>query len=442
MHHCHECPGHRPQPAARVRRGAARTRRDRRRGAPRTDPAGGVQRARAPAQAASATRSSCARRAAWTPTPFARELAEPVRQALALLESALAHGPGFDPASATRAFRFYMSDLGQIEFLPPLVERVQREAPGVRLEAVALEVEDIADALATGAPRPRGRLPARRSGAPVRAPARCSAIPYLCLMRADHPIQRADARNASSKRRTRWSATGGGHRVIEEALERAGLARRIALRVPHFTVVPMVLERTDLDPHAAGARGAGLRAARQAQVAAAAGADPAGRSRRALARALRGRPGQPLAARGRSRSVIRLRFQRWTIRRSRHGSRASTSCWSRSIARRCCNALNTQMGRDLLDLWTRLTAEPGDVRCVVLTGAGEALLRRRRSQGARRHDRRGVARAARDLRARIHGADGCPLPVIAAVNGQPSAAAGARARAATSSTRAAPRASR
>ena len=41
-------------------------------------------------------------------TPFARELAEPVRQALALLESALAHGPGFDPASSSRAFRFYM----------------------------------------------------------------------------------------------------------------------------------------------------------------------------------------------------------------------------------------------------------------------------------------------------------------------------------------------
>lgn len=34
--------------------------------------------------------------------------------------------------------------------------------------------------------------------------------------------------------------------MIEEALERAGLSRRIALRVPHFTVVPMVLARTDL----------------------------------------------------------------------------------------------------------------------------------------------------------------------------------------------------
>jgi DNA-binding transcriptional LysR family regulator len=176
-------------------------------------------------------------------TPFARELAEPVRQALALLESALAHGPGFDPATSTRAFRFYMSDLGQIEFLPPLVERVQRDAPGVRLEAVALEVDDIADALAAGAlDLAVGFLPGL--GAPVRRQA-LFRDPYLCLMRSDHPI------STLTKKRFLEASHAlviyrGGHRVIEEALERAGLARRIALRVPHFTVVPMVLERTDL----------------------------------------------------------------------------------------------------------------------------------------------------------------------------------------------------
>jgi DNA-binding transcriptional LysR family regulator len=176
-------------------------------------------------------------------TPFARELAEPVRQALALLESALAHGPGFDPGSATRAFRFYMSDLGQIEFLPPLIERVQQRAPGVRLEAVALEVEDIAAALAAGAlDLAVGFLPGL--GPPVRRRA-LFRDPYLCLMRADHPI-----RSLTKKRFLEASHAlvtyRGGHRVIEEALERAGLARKIALRVPHFTVVPMVLERTDL----------------------------------------------------------------------------------------------------------------------------------------------------------------------------------------------------
>ncbi len=176
-------------------------------------------------------------------TPFARELAEPVRQALALLESALAHGPGFDPASATRAFRFYMSDVGQVEFLPPLVERVQLAAPAVRLEAVALDVDDIAAALAAGGlDLAIGFLPGL--GPPVR---RRSLFrdPYVCLMRAGHPI-------ASLTKKKFLEASHalvtyrGGHRVIEEAFERAGAARHIALRVPHFTVVPMVLERTDL----------------------------------------------------------------------------------------------------------------------------------------------------------------------------------------------------
>jgi enoyl-CoA hydratase/carnithine racemase len=35
------------------------------------------------------------------------------------------------------------------------------------------------------------------------------------------------------------------------------------------------------------------------------------------------------------------------------------------------NAINTQMGRDLLDVWSKLTADPQEARCVVLTGAGD-----------------------------------------------------------------------
>jgi DNA-binding transcriptional LysR family regulator len=174
-------------------------------------------------------------------TPFARELAQPVRQALALLESALAHGPGFDPASATRAFRFYMSDLGQIEFLPPLIERVEARAPGVRLEAVALDVEDIAGALASGTlDLAVGFLPAL--GPPIRRHA-LFRDPYVCLMRAEHEIQSMTRKRFLDASHVLVSYRGG-HRVIEEAFERAGI--RVALRVPHFTVVPMVLERSDL----------------------------------------------------------------------------------------------------------------------------------------------------------------------------------------------------
>ena len=82
------------------------------------------------------------------------------------------------------------------------------------------------------------------------------------------------------------------------------------------------------------------------------------------------------------------------------------------------NALNTQMGKDQLDLWTRLTAEPGDVRCIVLTGAGDRAF----CAGADLKEREGMSvqvwRAQHEIFERAFVALWeLPLPVIAAVNG-------------------------
>jgi enoyl-CoA hydratase/carnithine racemase len=82
------------------------------------------------------------------------------------------------------------------------------------------------------------------------------------------------------------------------------------------------------------------------------------------------------------------------------------------------NAINTQMGRDMLDLWTRLTAEPGAVRCVVLTGAGERAF----CAGGDLKERNGMSddawRTQHELFERSFMAlMECPVPVIAAMNG-------------------------
>jgi enoyl-CoA hydratase/carnithine racemase len=82
------------------------------------------------------------------------------------------------------------------------------------------------------------------------------------------------------------------------------------------------------------------------------------------------------------------------------------------------NAINTQMGRDMLDLWTRLTAEPGAVRCAVLTGAGERAF----CAGGDLKERNGMTyeawRAQHELFERSFMALlDCPVPVIAAMNG-------------------------
>lgn len=82
------------------------------------------------------------------------------------------------------------------------------------------------------------------------------------------------------------------------------------------------------------------------------------------------------------------------------------------------NALNSQMGRDLLELWTRLTAEPAAARCVVLTGAGERAF----CAGADLKERDGMPpadwQAQHELFERgFMALMEFPLPVIAAVNG-------------------------
>jgi enoyl-CoA hydratase/carnithine racemase len=82
------------------------------------------------------------------------------------------------------------------------------------------------------------------------------------------------------------------------------------------------------------------------------------------------------------------------------------------------NALNTQMGRDLEDLWSEIIAAPGEVRCTVLTGAGERAF----CAGGDLKERHGMSDAQWVAQHEIFERAywrllDCPVPVIAAVNG-------------------------
>jgi len=82
------------------------------------------------------------------------------------------------------------------------------------------------------------------------------------------------------------------------------------------------------------------------------------------------------------------------------------------------NAFNTQMATDLMHCFETLALEPGDNRCVILTGAGDRAF----CAGGDLKQRDGMSNEAwteqhlvyeRMIRAIID----CPLPLIAAVNG-------------------------
>jgi enoyl-CoA hydratase/carnithine racemase len=82
------------------------------------------------------------------------------------------------------------------------------------------------------------------------------------------------------------------------------------------------------------------------------------------------------------------------------------------------NAMNTQMGLDLMHCFEDLALDPGDTRCVVLTGAGEKAF----CAGGDLKERNGMTdeqwQAQHLLFERmIRAFVACPVPVIGAVNG-------------------------
>src|SRR5215471_18286182 len=82
------------------------------------------------------------------------------------------------------------------------------------------------------------------------------------------------------------------------------------------------------------------------------------------------------------------------------------------------NAMNTQMGRDLLAFFDTVNADPLAYRCIVMTGAGDKAF----CAGGDLKERQGMTDEQwqaqhllfeRMIRAFI----GCPVPVIGAING-------------------------
>ena len=179
------------------------------------------------------------------PTPYALEIAGTISEALREVQSALGHRRSFDPTSTDRTFRFHMTDMGQMYFLPRLLERLQAAAPDAKIEAATLSFDAIRGALEEGRiDFALGKLP-KLAARGVRSHV-LFIERYEVLMRADRGGANAPLTQESFLRAAHAvvSSASGGHRIIEETLVKLGA--RIVLRVPNFTVIPTILQRADL----------------------------------------------------------------------------------------------------------------------------------------------------------------------------------------------------
>lgn len=186
--------------------------------------------------------------AGMAPTPYALQLAEPVAQALRGLQGALNVRASFDPARSERCFTLAMTDVGEIYFLPVLMDALAREAPGVTLRCVPVADASLREDMAAGrVDLALGSLPQLQAGFFQQALFRQR---YVALMRAGHPLATDSAPlNATQYRQAahvRVVSAGTGHGQVDEALQRLGVARQVQLTVPHYVALGQVLGSTDL----------------------------------------------------------------------------------------------------------------------------------------------------------------------------------------------------
>ncbi|GAB1576144.1 LysR family transcriptional regulator [Bordetella petrii] len=181
------------------------------------------------------------------PTPRAEQIYAAFQEALACIDSTQELAGPFVPASTTRRFRVAMSDIGGLCFLPPLMARLRRVAPQASLEVLQVPVDTLIEQLASGkADAAVGNLPMLHDKLRNQPLFREH---YVCLMARGHPAAASGKLSLAAFLATPHvlvSSPFFAHQRMEETLRAQGVHRKIALRIPHFTILPGLIAQSDL----------------------------------------------------------------------------------------------------------------------------------------------------------------------------------------------------
>jgi len=177
------------------------------------------------------------------PTPRAVALLEPVRTALAGIQALVRRTDAFDPATAERTFRIGLPDSVEMLVGPKLLETACEEAPGIRFRFYStdgrqlleeLDADNIDVGIGIGT-FPDGQVHHKRRV--------LASDTYLCMFKAERiglkpPISLKDYVRLPH---VLTSLRKGERGVVDDALEKIGLARKVALTTPRFVAVPFLV---------------------------------------------------------------------------------------------------------------------------------------------------------------------------------------------------------
>ena len=181
------------------------------------------------------------------PTPRAVEIMDPVRGVLSRIGMEIVAAPTFEPASSHRPIVLALSDVGEVVFLPAILQHLRQVAPEATLRSVSLPAEEVAGGLEAGTiDLALGYFPNLKRHNFFQQTLFSDS--FTCLIRADHPVRspRLSQKQFMQLDHAVVRAESRTEEVIERFLARRRIRRRVRLTTPHFASVPPIVEQSDL----------------------------------------------------------------------------------------------------------------------------------------------------------------------------------------------------
>jgi DNA-binding transcriptional LysR family regulator len=180
------------------------------------------------------------------PTAFALAIEKPIFEALDLIRRSLSSGTQFDPAHSDQLFRLMMTDIGMFVFMPTLVARLRSEAPGVRIEATLVPLDQYRETLQSGeCDLAVGQMPPIVAGFYQQ---RLLEDHYVVMVAAGHPRVRETLSldEYLAEAHARVMLPGRPYSAVDQALQDIGRQRKLAVTVPQYAAVAPIVAASDL----------------------------------------------------------------------------------------------------------------------------------------------------------------------------------------------------
>ncbi|MGP5327533.1 LysR family transcriptional regulator [Vreelandella titanicae] len=179
------------------------------------------------------------------PTSLSSQLYLSLSHSLSEIEKAISLTKKFDPLTSKRCFKLALTDLGEVFFLPSILESLKYRAPSVELEVIPIDAYSLSEWIS------KERIDAAvcNQSYLLKKFTYKNIFPerYVCMLSECHPrIGDILSMGQYLEERHVVVSDGTGHHLVEDYLFEAGITRNVMLKVPHFSVLPDVISSSDL----------------------------------------------------------------------------------------------------------------------------------------------------------------------------------------------------